>query len=127
MRVEVPLSDDALDKFFAGFPGSRPIFDALAPVLDELGAVERRVTKSQIAFLRRIAFAWAWVPDRYLHGGHAALVLSLALRRRDRSPRWKEVVEPSPGRFMHHLELSSVADVDSDVGAWLAEAWAAAA
>jgi hypothetical protein len=39
------------------------------------------------------------------------------------SPRWKEIVEPAPGRFTHHLELHSTADVDDEVQSWLQEAW----
>jgi hypothetical protein len=53
-------------------------------------------------------------------------VLTLALRRRDSSPRWKEIVEPRPGRFTHHLELRSAADIDDKVLGWLQEAWDAA-
>ena len=120
------LNDELVD-FFAGFPDSRPIFDALRVALDELGRVEMRVTRSQISFRRRVAFAWAWVPDRYLRGGHAPLVLSVALRRRDGSPRWKEIVQPAPGRFMHHLELYSSDGIDDEVRGWLTEAWIAAA
>ena len=95
----------------------------LQAAVAELGPVELRVGKSQISFRRRGAFAWAWVPDRYLRGGHAPLVLSVAFRRRDASPRWKEVVEPAPGRFMHHLELRDVAEIDSEVRQWLVEAY----
>jgi hypothetical protein len=119
--------DDDLSSFFTGFETSRPLFDALRQAVDRLGPVEMRVSKSQIAFRRRVAFAWAWIPDRYLRGGHAPLVLSVALPRRDASPRWKEIVEPKPGRFMHHLELVAPSDVDDEVGEWLAAAWAAAA
>jgi len=38
----------------------------------------------------------------------------------------KEVVEPRPGRRMHHLGLSPLDDVDSKVRPWLAEAAAEA-
>ena len=84
------------------------------------------VTKSQIAFSIRRGFAWAWTPDRWLRGETAPLVLSIALRRLDESPRWKEVVEPRPGHWMHHLELWSASEVDDDVRAWLLEASEAA-
>jgi hypothetical protein len=80
-----------------------------------------------VAFYRRKAFAWAWMPDRYLHGKHASLVLTLSFRYRDSSPRWKEIVEPKPGRFTHHLELYSSADIDGEVRGWLRAAWEAAA
>jgi hypothetical protein len=52
--------------------------------------------------------------------------LKLAFNHRDSSPRWKEIVEPAPGRFTHHLELHSTADVDDEVRSWLQEAWESA-
>ena len=116
-----------LDEFFAGRPDSRQIFEALRIAVDALGPVEVRVTKSQVAFRRRRAFAWAWMPGAYLRGQVAPLVLTLPFRRRDPSPRWKEVVEPYPGRFTHHLELRSPAEIDDEVRAWLQETWTAAA
>jgi len=116
-----------LDEFFAGQPESRQIFDALHAAVDAIGPVEVRVTKSQVAFRRRRAFAWAWMPGVYLRGQVAPLVLTLPFRHRDSSPRWKEIVEPYPGRFTHHLELRSPAEIDDEVRAWLQEAWTAAA
>ena len=50
-------------------------------------------------------------------------MLSVGLERRDESPRWKQVVEVRPGRFMHHLELRSADEIDDEVRAWLREAW----
>lgn len=115
-----------LDDTFAGHDLSRRLFDALLPRVEALGDVALRVTRSQVAFRRRRGFAWAWIPARYLRGKVAPLVLSVALGRRDPSPRWKQVVEPRPGRFMHHLELREAADIDDEVAAWLREAWAGA-
>ena len=116
-----------LDDFFAGRDESRLIFDTLRDAVDAVGQAELRVTKSQVAFRRRRAFAWAWMPSTYLHGRHAPLVLTISLRRRDPSPRWKEIVEPRPGRFTHHLELRSARDIDDEVRSWLLEAFADAA
>jgi hypothetical protein len=115
-----------LEEFFAGKEDSCQIYDALHRMIDSLGPVEVRVTKSQVAFCRQRAFAWAWMPGRYLRGQHAPLVLTMSLQRRDSSPRWKEIVEPKPGRFTHHLELYSSADLDDEVLAWLQEAWLSA-
>ena len=117
----------AVEAFFEGYEASRPLFDALWAAVQALGPAELRVTKSQIAFRHRVAFAWVWIPDRYLSGGHAPLVLSVSLRRRDDSPRWKEIVEPAPGRFMHHLELHGVGEVDDEVRRWLEEAYVSGA
>lgn len=121
-----------VDEFFAGREASRQIFDALCQVIEEISPAEMRVTKSQVAFLRgtqsdrRRAFAWAWMPGVYLRRECAPLVLTLGLQRRDSSARWKEIIEPARGRFTHHLELYSAAEIDGEVRAWLQEAWAAA-
>jgi hypothetical protein len=115
------------DEFFEGRQESRSLFDTLWRVVGDIGAAELQVTKSQIAFRRRKAFAWAWIPGKYLRGKTAPLVLTLSLPSRDPSPRWKEIVEPTPGRFTHHLELTSPDDIDADVRAWLRRAWDAAA
>lgn len=95
-------------------------------VRDAVPSADVRVTKSQIAFRRGRGFAWLWRPRMYLGSRGAVLVLSVALPRRDASPRWKEVVHPSPGTWMHHLELSDVEQLDAEVQAWLREAAAAA-
>jgi hypothetical protein len=112
-----------LDEFFAGHDLSRQLFDALYGVIEALGPVELRVTKSQVAFRRNKAFAYAWVPGKYLRGKAAPLVLTLGLPEKDQSPRWKEIVEPRPGRYIHHLELYTLDQIDDEVRGWLLTAW----
>jgi hypothetical protein len=112
-----------LDDFFAGQDESRRLFDTVRSAVDRIGPAELRVTKSQVAFRRRIAFAWVWMPGQYLRLPVAPLVLSIGLRERSISPRWKQIVEPRPGRFTHHLELYAEADVDEEVSGWLQAAW----
>jgi hypothetical protein len=112
-----------LDKYFAGHEGARPLFEALRRMVETIGPSTVRVTRSQIAFRRRKAFAWAWVPGRYLRGKPAPLVLTLVLPSRHPSPRWKEIVEPASGHFTHHLELFSPQDLDEEVRGWLRDAW----
>lgn len=115
------------DEFFSGRPLAQQLFRLVVAAQQSVGPASLRVTKSQIALRRSRAFAWVWMPDRHLRGHHSApLVLSVALPARDSSPRWKEVVEPAPGRFMHHLELRDPAEVDEEVRGWLLRAWAAA-
>jgi hypothetical protein len=116
-----------LDEFFLDQPESRRLFEAVRSAIDAVGPATLRVTKSQVAFRRRKAFAWVWMPAQYLHRATAPLVLTIVLRRRDTSPRWKQTVEPVPGRFTHHLELRSAADIDDEVRGWLREVWMAAA
>jgi hypothetical protein len=114
------------EDFFTGKPVALSLFGLIRRTLDAIGPSSTRITKNQIAFRRRRAFAWVWRPDQYLRGCTAPLVLSISLPRRDGSPRWKEVVEPVPGRFMHHLELFDPAEVDGEVSSWLQRGWEAA-
>jgi len=87
------------------------------------GSVEIRVTKSQIALYRGRPFAWVWIPEKHLKRKAAPLVLSIVFPERDPSPRWKEIVEPSKGKFMHHLEIFSPQDIDGQAMLWLGRAW----
>lgn len=116
-----------LEDFFASQEQARRLFETVSSLLEEIGLFEMRVTKSQIAFRRRRGFAWVWIPARYLRRSNTApLVLSLALPFRDPSPRWKEVVEPYPGRFIHHLEIDGTGEIDDEVKTWLNLAWSSA-
>jgi len=118
--------DISIDEFFADAHLSRKIFKKVEKMTDSLEGVSRRASRSQIVFRRRRDFAWAWIPGRYLKGKTAPLVLSVSLPDRDKSSRWKEIVQPSAGRFMHHLELHKPSDVDQTVKQWLYDAWEAA-
>jgi len=106
-------------KFFAGYEQSRGLYASLKSGIEELGVVKIRITKSQIAFYHRRAFAWAWIPARYLPHASAPLVLSLSLHGRDPSRRWKKIIEPAAGHFMHHPELYSGDQLDAELQAWL--------
>jgi hypothetical protein len=113
--------------FFNDRPEAGEIFDAVHAAVKECGAATVHVSKSQVGFRRRRPFAAAWIPDQYLHGEHAPLVLTLFLSYRVDSQRFKEVVQPSPGRFTHHLELARVEEVDGEVRRLLKLAWEGAA
>lgn len=118
-----------VDEFFTQQDRSKQLFETLRGAVDAIGPIELRVTKSQIAFCRRVAsghskaFAWVWMPGKYLRGKAAPLVLTFVFRFKDSSSRWKEIVEPAPGRFTHHLELYAISDIDDQVHDWLREAW----
>ena len=116
-----------LDEYFGANKESRHLFDCLREMVESLGPVEILVQQSQVAFRRNKAFAFAWMPGKYLRGRGAPLVLTLSFRQRNFSPRWKSVVEPVPGRFTQHLELFSKSDLDQEVCNWLQDAWMQAA
>jgi hypothetical protein len=112
-----------VEQFFADAPLGAQVYDALVHVVDDLGPATIRVTKSQVAFRRRTGFCWVWRPGMYLRRPHAEVVVSLALDRQDPSVRWKEVTPVGAGRWMHHLEVHAVAEVDAEVAGWVTAAY----
>jgi hypothetical protein len=107
---------------FAGHPLALSVFLRVRSVLERLGPVDIRMTKSQVTFRRARGFAYLWLPGQYLANTAADVVLSIALGRHDPSPRFKEVAHPSPKHWMHHLEINDVDEVDDEVRGWLREA-----
>ena len=116
----------SLEEFFDGYPSSRTLFDHLYRLTLTLDPVALRITKSQIALIHARPFAWIWIPEKYLHRKEAPLVLSISFPERDPSPHWKEIVEPAKAHFMHHLEIYTADNIDSEVEAWLRKAWTSA-
>lgn len=109
-------------EFFAGHPIGLAVFERVRSVVEALGPVEIRISKSQVAFRRARGFAYLWLPGRYLRRPASDVVLSIALGRRDDSSRWKEVVHPSSSHWIHHLEIGDAREVDDEVVGWLREA-----
>lgn len=109
------------EDFFANHPGALAVFQRVTAELLELGHVEVRVTKSQVAFRRDRGFAYLWLPGQHLRNPDAEVVLSIALGREDTSSRWKHVVHPATKHWMHHLEVNDPDEIDSEVVAWLRE------
>jgi len=107
---------------FAGHPHALAVYKKVRSVLDGLGPVAVRTSKSQVAFRRKRNFAYLWMPGRYLAKPTAEVVLSIALGRHDDSPRFKEVSHPAPAQWMHHLEVRDARGIDDEVVGWLREA-----
>ncbi|MDT0212415.1 DUF5655 domain-containing protein [Rothia sp. ARF10] len=116
---------DLVATFFAGHPDGEAVAEAVVAAVEALGPHTADAGRSQVAFRRRVSFAWLWRPGQYVRSEVPA-VLSLGLPFRDASPRWKEVVRPSAGRWMHHLELTRPEEVDDEVREWLRTAYDAA-
>ncbi|MFI7541866.1 DUF5655 domain-containing protein [Actinoplanes sp. NPDC049599] len=110
------------DEFFAGHDAARAAYDRVCTMLTAIGPFGVRITKSQVAFRRRRGFAALWRPGQYLARPGAEVVLSIALGRRDPSPRFKEVAHPAPRQWMHHLEVHRIGELDDEVAGWLREA-----
>jgi hypothetical protein len=114
----------APEDVFAGSPAGLSICARVLELVDDLD-VEVRSTRSQVALRRRRGFAYLWHPGHYVRSDVPA-VLSIALPAQVSSPRFKEVVHPAPGIWMHHLELDDPAQVDDEVLGWLHAAYDAA-
>ncbi|GEN78891.1 DUF5655 domain-containing protein [Actinotalea fermentans] len=120
-------TDVSPEEHFGGEPVAVGTWRAVHDVLAGLGPVQVRVSHSQVALRRAsprgAAVVYLWAPRRYLGARAAPVVVTVVLGRRDGSPRWKEVVHPSPRHWVHHLEVTDPAQVDAEVAAWLREAW----
>jgi hypothetical protein len=114
------------EDLFEGHPTALSVLARVLALTATFDGCEVRTTKSQVALRRRRGFAYLWRPGRYLARPGAEIVLTVVLDRRDDSPRWKEVVRPSPRHWTHHLEVHDVAEIDAEVAMWLAEAYASA-
>jgi hypothetical protein len=122
------MSDDAPrtpQDLFAGYPDSLAICRRIGQVLPASADVSVTVTKSQVTFRRRKAFAFVWRPGQYISSGVPA-VLSISLPYEITSDRCKEIAHPAPAVWMHHIEIRDVGEVDDQVGGWLANAYEAA-
>lgn len=113
------------EQVFSNSPEGLRIYEAVGRALSGAVPASVHTTISQVAFRNRRGFAYVWNPRRHLKTNVPA-VLSIALPRRLESSRFKEIVHPSPGVWMHHLELRTVEDIDEEVAGWLEEAFAAA-
>jgi hypothetical protein len=122
----VDVEPGSVEEFFGPAALGQQVYDVLATLVDNLGPASVRVDRSQVGFRRRSGFCWVWLPGMYLSRPGAEVVVSIALPRQDPNPRWKESVKVTGTRWMHHLEVRDLGDVDQEVAAWLAEAYEAA-
>ena len=90
--------------------------------MSDIGEASVAVSKSQVTFRRRKAFAFVWRPGQYVSSGVPA-VLSIAMPQEVTSDRFKEIAHPAPTVWMHHLELRGVSEVDDQVRGWLVNAY----
>ena len=110
--------------FLGGDPGKIAIFEAYEGAVLSCGESAMRVAKTQISWGNPYLFAMLSHPRRAADRRAGALLATFGLHRRLDSPRILQAVEPYPGRWTHHLLLARPEEVDGEVAAWLAEAWA---
>ncbi|MFY9901675.1 MAG: DUF5655 domain-containing protein [Trichococcus sp.] len=113
-----------VEAFFAGKPETKALFMAVERKIRAIGPAIITVTKTQISFATRTQFAWVWMPQptdrkRPLH----SLVLSFSCGRQIVHDQIVEAIEPSPGRWTHHIIIAEEADLTAAVDAWMREAY----
>ena len=108
--------------FFDAMPGALPLYEVLRNrLLAQCPDTALKVQKSQITFRARYGFAF--VSLRRMKGcPEVFLILSFGLSHRLDSPRIAVGVEPYPNRWTHHVILSEVGQLDSELMDWLQEA-----
>ena len=110
--------------FLGGDPGKIAIFEAYEGAVLSCGESAMKVTKTQVSWGNPFLFAMLSHPRRAADRKAGALLATFGLHRRLDSPRILQAVEPYPGRWTHHLLLTRPEEVDGEVAAWMAEAWA---
>ncbi len=112
--------------FFNQHPDSLPLYEAFEDILfDSFPIVEKRVQKTQITFSNRHVFACisfarvkrkAELPEGYM-------VITLGLPAPLDSVRVAVKTEPYPGRWTHHIVVSSPEELDEELLSWIQEAY----
>ena len=118
--------DTATLLFFNQHPDSLPLYEAFEDILfDSFPIVEKRVQKTQITFSNRHVFACisfarvkrkAELPEGYM-------VITLGLPAPLDSVRVAVKTEPYPGRWTHHIVVSSPEELDEELLSWIQEAY----
>ena len=111
--------------FFAQRPAALPLYEAFAQkVCAQIGCVDIRVQKTQIAFSNRHNFAFvSFLPVRKAqYRPPVYITVTFGLARRLISPRIDAVVEPYPNRWTHHVLIASQEEIDAELMQWIQEA-----
>ena len=107
---------------FSQAPLALEVYTRVAELLESLGGAEVTVSKTQVGFSRRRGFAWVWTPPGR-NPATSPAILSIAYAHRLVSDRFREVVQPRPNIWQHHLWVENPAQLDEEVFAWLEAAY----
>jgi hypothetical protein len=113
-----------IDTLFEGRPVSRGLFVHVRSYIESLGDIKVEAAKTQVSFGAKRKFAWVWLPQMWIKKAPPdSIVLSFDLPRKVEDPRIKQSVEPYPGRWTHHVVIERPEQLDTQVKAWLTEAY----
>jgi hypothetical protein len=116
------------EKLFVGKPVQLRLYLHVRNFIASIGEVSVEASKTQVSFGRKRKFAWVWLPMAWdTRRPPTSIVVSFALGQPVDDPRIVEVVEPRPGRWMHHMIVQTESDLSEDVKGWLTQAFEFAA
>lgn len=112
--------------FFEGHQDAFDLFETFEEYLyNTFPVIRKRVQKTQISFSNRYIFACisfarvkrkAELPKGYL-------IISIGLPAPLNSKRIAAKSEPYPGRWTHHIVISSPEELDEELTSWIHEAY----
>ena len=117
--------DSTVLLFFEKMPQALPIYEAFTKrLLKELGPVQVKVQKSQIAFSNRYQFAFIWHPSRRFRGRKGVyMVVTFGVSHRIEDSRIEAATEPYPNRWTHHVIVQSEDEIDDKLMGWIRKAY----
>jgi hypothetical protein len=107
---------------FSEAPRALEVYTRVAELVEGLGGAEVTVSKTQLGFSRRRGFAWVWTPPGR-NPATSPAILSIAYSNRIVSDRFRDVVQPRPNIWQHHLWVEHPDQLDDEVFAWLEVAY----
>ena len=118
------LSGDVLF-FFEDHREALPLYEVLTEQMEGLGDLSIRVQKTQITISNRRNFAFvSFLPARKAKDRPKTYItITFGLGRRVDSPRIDIATEPYPGRWTHHVLISSTEDIDGELMGWIRETY----
>lgn len=111
--------------FFEDHLEALPLYEAFEAQVERLGKANIRVQKTQITFSNRHNFAFvSFLPARKAKDRPKTYItVTFGLGRRVESPRIDIATEPYPGRWTHHVLVSSAEEIDGELMGWIREAY----
>ncbi len=111
--------------FFEGKPEELALYEEFEKkVLEELGQIKIKVSKTQISFANRHNFAFvSFLPVRKAKDRPAHyLTVSFGLEYQEPSQRIDAAVEPYPNRWTHHVMIAGTEEIDEELLFWIRKA-----
>ncbi len=113
---------DALMKdYFSSSPNAYPLFVTVANlIVSKFMEVTVKIQKTQIAFSSKHNFAFVWLPPfKVKNRPETYIVVSFGAENEVKHPRIIDAREVQPKRWIHHVLISRIEEVDETLLLWL--------